>query len=43
MLFPIQIQTYDAISQGRDILASDRTGSGKTLAYSLPVIEKMRA
>ncbi len=41
-LFPIQIETFEAAYQGRDILASDRTGSGKTVAYSLPIIEKLR-
>jgi ATP-dependent RNA helicase DDX21 len=37
-LFPIQIETFSAVYEGRDVLASDRTGSGKTIAYSLPII-----
>jgi len=41
-LFPIQVETFLAVYEGRDILASDRTGSGKTIAYSLPIIEKLR-
>lgn len=41
-LFPIQVQTFEGVYEGRDILASDRTGSGKTIAYSLPIIEKLR-
>ena len=37
-LFPIQIETFEAVYQSLDLLASDRTGSGKTIAYSLPII-----
>ena len=42
-LFPIQATTYDAILEGKDIIARDATGSGKTLSYVLPICEKFRA
>ncbi|CAM9449933.1 unnamed protein product [Chrysoparadoxa australica] len=40
-LFPIQAQTFDLISEGKDLLGRARTGMGKTLAFALPVIEKL--
>lgn len=40
--FPVQYETFEYISSGKDIIARDRTGSGKTLAFSLPVIERFR-
>jgi len=36
--FPVQYETFDAILNGKDLIARDRTGSGKTMAFSLPVI-----
>ena len=42
-LFPIQYETFHAISKGEDIVAKDRTGSGKTLAFALPTITRMRS
>ena len=41
-LFPIQVESYKHIFEGKDIIGKDRTGSGKTLAFSLPIIEKLR-
>lgn len=40
--FPIQYETFDAISYGSDLIGKDRTGSGKTIAYSLPILERLR-
>ncbi|KAI8062594.1 P-loop containing nucleoside triphosphate hydrolase protein [Gongronella butleri] len=42
-LFEIQAKTFDAIYDGKDVLARARTGTGKTLAFALPVIEKLSA
>jgi len=35
----IQHKTFDAASQGRDVLGRARTGTGKTLAFLLPALE----
>lgn len=40
-LFPIQIQTFHPVFEGKDVIAQARTGSGKTLAFSLPIIERI--
>lgn len=41
-LFPIQVATYNAIYEKKDLIGKDRTGSGKTLAFCLPVLERLR-
>ena len=41
-LFPIQYKTFDALYNGKDVVARDKTGSGKTIGYALPIIEKLR-
>lgn len=41
-LFPIQIATFNAIYEKKDLIGKDRTGSGKTLAFCLPVLERLR-
>lgn len=41
-LFPIQVATFNAIYDKKDLIGKDRTGSGKTLAFCLPVLERMR-
>lgn len=41
-LFPIQVETFNAIYQKTDLVARDLTGSGKTLAFALPLVERMR-
>lgn len=38
---PIQVQVYEDIKQGRDVLGVSKTGSGKTLAYLLPVYQQL--
>jgi len=40
-LFPIQVQTFDHIYDGKDVIGQARTGSGKTISFALPIIEKM--
>ena len=37
----IQVETFDAVVDGKDLLARARTGTGKTLAYLLPAIESV--
>ena len=41
-LFPIQVETFNHISNGKDLIGRDRTGSGKTLAFALPILERLR-
>jgi ATP-dependent RNA helicase DDX21 len=41
-LFPIQIETFEHIYAGKDLIGRDRTGSGKTLAFALPILENLR-
>lgn len=41
-LFPIQIDTFTPVFEGKDVIGKDRTGSGKTLAFGLPILEKLR-
>lgn len=38
----VQEKVYEAIAQGKNILAQSKTGSGKTLAYLLPFIQKYK-
>ena len=40
-LFPIQVQTFEPIRAGRDVIGRAKTGQGKTLAFCLPLIERM--
>jgi len=37
----IQTKTWEAASQGQDVIGRSRTGSGKTLAFLLPSIERL--
>jgi ATP-dependent RNA helicase DDX21 len=41
-LFPIQVQCFKPIYEGRDIIGRDLTGSGKTLAFCIPLVERYR-
>ena len=41
-LFPIQIETFYQIYEGKDLIGKDSTGSGKTLAFILPLLERLR-
>eukprot|EP01118_Nematostelium_gracile_P016897 TRINITY_DN7087_c0_g1_i1.p1 TRINITY_DN7087_c0_g1~~TRINITY_DN7087_c0_g1_i1.p1 ORF type:complete len:679 (-),score=169.31 TRINITY_DN7087_c0_g1_i1:38-2074(-) len=40
-LFPIQSETFNIISSGKNLIAKARTGTGKTLAFVLPIAEKL--
>ncbi|XP_067939697.1 ATP-dependent RNA helicase DDX50-like isoform X2 [Watersipora subatra] len=40
-LFPVQVQTFKVVLEGKDVIAKARTGTGKTLAFALPLIEKL--
>jgi ATP-dependent RNA helicase DDX21 len=40
-LFPIQVATFDAIYDGRDVIGRARTGTGKTLSFALPIVERL--
>eukprot|EP01129_Flabellula_baltica_P006994 TRINITY_DN2673_c0_g2_i1.p1 TRINITY_DN2673_c0_g2~~TRINITY_DN2673_c0_g2_i1.p1 ORF type:complete len:482 (+),score=117.92 TRINITY_DN2673_c0_g2_i1:75-1520(+) len=42
-LYPVQVNTFDYVYDGRDVIGRARTGTGKTLSFSLPVIEKLLA
>lgn len=35
----VQSKTFDAVAEGKDVLARARTGTGKTLAFLLPSLE----
>nr|XP_039269918.1 nucleolar RNA helicase 2-like isoform X1 [Styela clava] len=41
-LFPIQIQTFDYVFDGFDVVAQARTGTGKTMSFALPLVEKLQ-
>ncbi|CAH1794288.1 unnamed protein product [Owenia fusiformis] len=41
-LFPIQAKTFQAVFDGRDVIAQARTGTGKTLSFALPLVEKLQ-
>eukprot|EP00188_Purpureofilum_apyrenoidigerum_P005792 Plantae.Rhodophyta-Purpureofilum_apyrenoidigerum.ctg7938.p1 GENE.Plantae.Rhodophyta-Purpureofilum_apyrenoidigerum.ctg7938~~Plantae.Rhodophyta-Purpureofilum_apyrenoidigerum.ctg7938.p1 ORF type:complete len:670 (+),score=128.60 Plantae.Rhodophyta-Purpureofilum_apyrenoidigerum.ctg7938:111-2012(+) len=41
-LTSVQAGTFEAIIEGRDIIARSRTGTGKTLAFGLPIVERLR-
>ncbi|KNC85409.1 hypothetical protein SARC_02408 [Sphaeroforma arctica JP610] len=40
-LFPIQIESFGPIFEGKDVIGRARTGTGKTLSFALPVIERL--
>lgn len=40
-LFPIQVETFDRIYDGKDLIARARTGTGKTFAFVLPIHERL--
>ncbi len=39
---PIQVLTYPAFLEGKDLMVESHTGSGKTLAFLLPLFEKIK-
>lgn len=38
----VQVDTYEKIVEGQDMIVQSQTGSGKTLAYLLPLYEKYK-
>ncbi|CAK5165859.1 unnamed protein product [Aphanomyces euteiches] len=40
-LFPVQVESFSTMMDGRDIMGRSKTGSGKTLAFALPIIERI--
>nr|XP_002130533.1 nucleolar RNA helicase 2 [Ciona intestinalis] len=40
-LFPIQIQSFNHVYDGKDVVAQARTGTGKTLSFAIPLVEKL--
>ncbi len=38
---PVQSQTFEAVSAGRDVIVQSRTGSGKTAAFVIPILERL--
>ncbi|XP_061621973.1 nucleolar RNA helicase 2 [Phyllopteryx taeniolatus] len=41
-LFDIQVQTFDSVYDGHDVLAQARTGTGKTFSFAIPLVEKLQ-
>ena len=41
-LFPLQVQSYEPIKSGLDLIGKAKTGTGKTLAFVLPLLERLR-
>ncbi|OQR91666.1 DEAD/DEAH box RNA helicase [Achlya hypogyna] len=42
-LFPVQVESFQIMLDGKDIMGRSKTGSGKTLAFALPIAEKLLA
>lgn len=40
-LFPVQVESFETMSAGKDLVGTSKTGSGKTLAFALPIVEKI--
>ncbi|RHY35618.1 hypothetical protein DYB30_007992 [Aphanomyces astaci] len=40
-LFPVQVESFSTMMQGKDIMGRSKTGSGKTLAFALPIVERL--
>jgi superfamily II DNA/RNA helicase len=40
-LTPMQLNMYDEVATGKDIVLLSPTGSGKTMAFLLPLVEKL--
>ncbi|KXS20208.1 DEAD-domain-containing protein [Gonapodya prolifera JEL478] len=41
-LFPVQVESFEPVMEGKDIIARAKTGTGKTLSFVLPILEKLR-
>ncbi|XP_077569608.1 nucleolar RNA helicase 2 isoform X2 [Stigmatopora nigra] len=42
-LFDIQVQTFDSVYDGHDVLAQARTGTGKTFSFAIPLMAKLQS
>ncbi|NXX75566.1 DDX21 helicase, partial [Urocolius indicus] len=42
-LFPVQVETFHPIYDGKDVIAQARTGTGKTFSFAVPLIEKLQS
>ncbi|KAF0689135.1 Aste57867_19407 [Aphanomyces stellatus] len=42
-LFPVQVESFQTMMEGNDIMGRSKTGSGKTLAFALPIVERLLA
>ncbi|KDO35219.1 hypothetical protein SPRG_00065 [Saprolegnia parasitica CBS 223.65] len=42
-LFPVQVESFSTMMDGKDIMGRSKTGSGKTLAFALPIAERLMA
>ncbi|ETW05170.1 hypothetical protein H310_04172 [Aphanomyces invadans] len=40
-LFPVQVESFSTMMEGKDIMGRSKTGSGKTLAFALPIVERL--
>ncbi|CAM9751394.1 unnamed protein product, partial [Discosporangium mesarthrocarpum] len=40
-LFPVQVQCFEKVVSGQDIMCKSKTGSGKTLAFAIPIVESL--
>eukprot|EP00501_MAST-03F_sp_TOSAG23-6_P000303 GSMAST32.ASY1.ANO1.310.1 assembled CDS len=40
-LFPVQAQSFEMLTAGRDVVGKSPTGSGKTLAFALPAVDML--
>jgi len=40
-MFEIQRECFDAVFDGKDVLARAHTGSGKTLAFAVPIVSRL--
>ena len=38
---PVQLATYEPITQGKDLIVQSRTGTGKTAAFGIPLVDRL--
>ncbi|KAI7805688.1 nucleolar RNA helicase 2 [Triplophysa rosa] len=41
-LFDIQVKTFNAVFDGKDVVGQARTGTGKTFSFAVPLVEKLQ-
>ncbi|XP_067277784.1 nucleolar RNA helicase 2 isoform X2 [Pseudorasbora parva] len=42
-LFDIQVKTFNAVYDGKDLIGQARTGTGKTFSFAVPLVEKLQS